>query len=229
MPAKVTKHLMMRSRNDAEKALRRELMLDAAQRVFFKKGFEHTVMDDIAHEAGLSRGLLYVYFKDKKGIYDALRVRATEALLNRMRDYVDAQTLGINKIQASGRAFYHFYRDDRRFYDCLSHSMSLNNQGTSKRFYDQTPEGEAIEKATMEVMVGAIQQGWEDGSLSKGNSDDPLEIALFLRGALHGIIMLQSELGSALLTQPAMNREEFIERAVVRLASVFATTQPHID
>ena len=46
----------------------------------------------------------------------------------------------------------------------------------------------------MELMVGAIRLGLEDGTINRDRIRDPLETALYLRGALHGVIMLcQSE------------------------------------
>ena len=57
-----------RSRNDDEKLQRRNSILKAARKIILSKGYEKTTMDDIARAAQLSRGLLYVYFKDKDDI-----------------------------------------------------------------------------------------------------------------------------------------------------------------
>jgi AcrR family transcriptional regulator len=49
---------------------RREQIMDAALRVFAKKGFARASNKDIAREAGITPGLIYHYFKSK---YDLLR------------------------------------------------------------------------------------------------------------------------------------------------------------
>jgi AcrR family transcriptional regulator len=219
----------MRSRNETQKAKRREVMLDAAQKVFFRQGFEQTTMDDIANETGFSRGLLYVYFADKKGIYDAIRVRATQTLHDRMRRYTDEQTRGIDKIKACGLAFYHFYRDDRLFYDCLSHNMSMNNQNSAALISERSDAVKIAEKQVMNIMLDAIRTGWSDASIRTSLSNDPLELALYMRGSLHGIIMLQSELGSAMLENATFNREQFIESGLERMTLLLATqTRPEV-
>ncbi len=51
---------------------RREEILDAATKVFATRGFVGTRMDDIVAESGLSKGLLYWYFKSKDALIVAL-------------------------------------------------------------------------------------------------------------------------------------------------------------
>jgi AcrR family transcriptional regulator len=47
----------------------RELVLDAAARVFAKRGFHATSLDAIAEEAGFSRGAVYYNFADKEELF----------------------------------------------------------------------------------------------------------------------------------------------------------------
>lgn len=55
-------------------------MLDSALRLFVTKGYDATSMDDIASDAGLTKGAVYFYFKDKLSLLHALLER-TEAEL----------------------------------------------------------------------------------------------------------------------------------------------------
>jgi AcrR family transcriptional regulator len=52
--------------------LRRSEILSAATKVFGNKGFDATLMDEIARAAGLAKGTLYLYFKSKDEIYQAV-------------------------------------------------------------------------------------------------------------------------------------------------------------
>src|ERR1700686_5698167 len=47
---------------------RREQIIDAAMRVFAQKGFARATNKDIAHEAGITAGLIYHYFKSKEDL-----------------------------------------------------------------------------------------------------------------------------------------------------------------
>ena len=49
-----------------------ELILDAARRVFTRKGFAAARMEDIAKEAGMNRALLHYYFRSKEKMFDLI-------------------------------------------------------------------------------------------------------------------------------------------------------------
>jgi len=51
---------------------RKSQILNAAESVFTKKGFNEARMDDIAEQTGLSKGTLYLYFKSKEDLIFAI-------------------------------------------------------------------------------------------------------------------------------------------------------------
>ena len=53
-------------RKEREKEHRRNTILDAAEEVFFSKGINLATMDEVAERAELSKGTLYLYFKNKE-------------------------------------------------------------------------------------------------------------------------------------------------------------------
>lgn len=55
-----------RTKEDAEKT--REALLDAAERVFLRRGVSTSTLNEIAKEAGLTRGALYWHFEDRKSV-----------------------------------------------------------------------------------------------------------------------------------------------------------------
>jgi AcrR family transcriptional regulator len=54
-----------------ESAKRRQI-IDGARAVFLAKGFDAASMNDIARAAGVSKGTLYVYFKHKEELFEAI-------------------------------------------------------------------------------------------------------------------------------------------------------------
>lgn len=65
-------------RKDVEIERTRRHIMDAAVRVFARKGFAQATMQDIAAEAEYSAPSLYSYFKGKQDILDALLVQLRE-------------------------------------------------------------------------------------------------------------------------------------------------------
>lgn len=53
-------------------AATRDQIVDAADRLFYRHGYEHTSFADIAGAVGLSRGNFYYHFKSKDAILDAV-------------------------------------------------------------------------------------------------------------------------------------------------------------
>jgi AcrR family transcriptional regulator len=56
------------------RAAQRQRILDAARRCFMREGFHATSMQDILTEAQLSAGGLYLYFKSKEEIIEAIAI-----------------------------------------------------------------------------------------------------------------------------------------------------------
>lgn len=62
----------------------RESIVEAADRLFYRQGYENTSFADIADAVGLSRGNFYYHFKSKDRILDAVieeRLRLTRTML----------------------------------------------------------------------------------------------------------------------------------------------------
>jgi TetR/AcrR family transcriptional regulator, fatty acid metabolism regulator protein len=71
---------------------KRQLILDAAVRVFARQGFHTSRVSDIADEAGVAYGLVYHYFGSKEEVLDTLFLERWGILLDAIRD-VDARRL----------------------------------------------------------------------------------------------------------------------------------------
>ncbi len=71
-----------------KEADRRQQILDAAQKVFAKKGFEGASIKDLAKAARISPGLLYWYFKDKAHIFVTLLSERIEAVFGSLPENI---------------------------------------------------------------------------------------------------------------------------------------------
>ena len=69
------------SRREREKVQRREDLLRAAKKVFFKKGIHTATIDDVAHEAEVGKGTVYLYFDTKETILAHLLLEGLDMLV----------------------------------------------------------------------------------------------------------------------------------------------------
>ncbi len=72
--------MVRRTKEDA--LATRTSLLDAAERLFQAKGVSRTSLNDIAVEAGTTRGAIYWHFKDKADVFNAMMDRVTLPLEN---------------------------------------------------------------------------------------------------------------------------------------------------
>lgn len=209
----------LKTRREKEKQARYEAILDAAELAFSEKGYERTSMDDIARTAALSRALLYVYFKDKAAIQHGIMLRAGHSLCRRFEEARQTADTGLAQISAMGVAYYQFYRDQPDYFSALT------TASTAMAEADDELAGEMFccKAQTMDLMVGAIHLGLEDGTMNRDRIHDPVETALYLRGALHGVIMLcQSEMAESGL-EDSFTAESLIRHTMEMLTSSIAS------
>ena len=101
---------------DAKKEKKRSAIIQASLRVFARKGYETTALDEVAREAGLAKGTLYLYFKDKEDLY--FQVMLT--VLERFEAFVGKQTMQtqnpLEKMAAVARAQIGFFADNPSYF-----------------------------------------------------------------------------------------------------------------
>ena len=91
---------------------KRRLILDAAVRVFARRGFHACRVSDIAEEAGVAYGLVYHYFASKDEVLDTLFLERWNVMLDMIRE-VDAQPIPVRaKLAAIVSFIVESYRHD---------------------------------------------------------------------------------------------------------------------
>ena len=80
-------------RAEAARAARREEILAAARRVFAERGFRGTTIADIAEEAKIALGTIYLYFPSKEDVFAALNQRLGEIIVEAITRSGDDSTL----------------------------------------------------------------------------------------------------------------------------------------
>jgi TetR/AcrR family transcriptional repressor of nem operon len=68
-------------RSPSTRPIAKEKLLDAAERLMLAKGFVATTVDEICHEAGLTKGSFFHYFKSKENLGKAVLDRFCQVRL----------------------------------------------------------------------------------------------------------------------------------------------------
>jgi AcrR family transcriptional regulator len=90
---------------------RTEEILGAAFRVFSIKGYHNATVDDIAQEAGISKGTCYQYFMGKEDIFIATMERTLSTLLAEADAAAGEAKDALMRLGIEGLTFISKYRD----------------------------------------------------------------------------------------------------------------------
>ena len=103
----------IQERKQRERERRRQQIIVAAKRVFSERGFSKATMEDIAREAELSPGTLYLYFKNKDELYASLSLRILQYMNIRLEDVKkEKDSNPEQKIASIKEALYDVYQFD---------------------------------------------------------------------------------------------------------------------
>lgn len=147
---------MARNKNPEETV---QLILDVAYRLFMKKGYEYTSIQDIIDNlGGLSKGAIYHHFKSKEDILIAVIERMTaqsNQLLANVRDRSDLN--GKEKLKTIFKA-------------SISRPVQQEIFATAPNFHNNSKLlvgllQDTMEEATPNYILPIIEEGIKDGSI----------------------------------------------------------------
>ncbi|MDR3372831.1 MAG: TetR/AcrR family transcriptional regulator [Ancalomicrobiaceae bacterium] len=85
---------------------RRQAILDAALDVFAAEGFTAARLDDVAAKAGVAKGTIYLFFKDKEELFEQIVVAAISPVLARLEALAEAETMPLDQVLETVFAFF---------------------------------------------------------------------------------------------------------------------------
>lgn len=91
---------------------RRRLILDAAVRVFARKGYHACRVSDIAEEAGVAHGLLYHYFPSKEAVLETVFSETWRDLLAAVRAVEEADAPARERLRQVAAILLRSWRRD---------------------------------------------------------------------------------------------------------------------
>ena len=85
---------------EQSRAAYQEIILEAAERIFVRRGFSGTRMSDVAREAGVATGTMYNYFEGKDELFRSLMQLRGEQFLDQIAHIYRRENDPIERIEA---------------------------------------------------------------------------------------------------------------------------------
>lgn len=144
-------------RKEREKQKRKELIIRAAEKVFFSQGFERSTMDDIAEEAELSKGTLYLYFKSKEDLHISVVHKVGSRLKASMMGIENLDEDAFEKLVSMGRATIEFAN---KFPDQMKSIMLIESFELQQTSYSTSQLKDVIFKdSPVGIVIRIVEQG----------------------------------------------------------------------
>jgi len=180
-----------RKRERRPPEVRRAQILDAAARVFVEKGPSAATMDDVAAEAGVAKGTIYLYFDSKEQLLRSLGNRYTEELVQRSGELLEEDGPGslLERLYAFLQELIDFHFAERELHRLLFHGGAVS-------------EAEAM-RVLRELLRSFIQRGVASGEFEVTDVGFTTD---FLLQGLHGALV-------STLHEQSPNRDRFLRSA----------------
>jgi AcrR family transcriptional regulator len=112
-----------------------EVLIRAAEIVLGREGYERVTMRDIAAEAGCVPGTLYLYFRNKQSVVDAIAARHSQVVLHRFQEALASVADPLEKLAAITRVLVTYVHSNRASYRIIRSVM----RARSVSFPDSLP------------------------------------------------------------------------------------------
>lgn len=164
-----------RSKEEVVQEYRIQSIQEATMRVIARKGMAAATMQEIAEEAGVAKGTIYLYFRDRDELVEKTFESAMAQLGVELDEVVRREGLFEEKIRAIVSGYLSFFAKNREFFR-LYLSMRLA-EGTPERQRRHKTSCEPRYRMRINQFAAFLEDAMNRGQIRRG---DPRRMALFI-------------------------------------------------
>lgn len=166
---------MPKSKEDVVQEFRVQSIQEAAIRVISRKGMASATMQEIAEEAGVAKGTIYLYFRDREELVEKTFETAIGELHKRVDAALDSEGTFEQRLRAMTTAKLAFFNQNREFFR-LYHALKMPEGNVSQqRRQKRTCQPQF--RARVERVATALKEAMDAGEI---RPLDPNRLALIL-------------------------------------------------
>lgn len=154
---------------------KRRRILDAAVSVFAQHGFYNAKVSQIAKEAGVADGTIYLYFKNKEDILIQVFIDAMDEILRRQEEAIGQVSDPIDRLRTFIRVHFASVAESRAMAEVIT--VELRQSSKFMRNTDMKPFGRYLS-----MIARIVDDGVRTGVFARGS--DPRLIARAVFGAV---------------------------------------------
>ncbi|MCG8374309.1 MAG: TetR/AcrR family transcriptional regulator [Balneolales bacterium] len=171
-------------RKEREKAQKRASIIESAEALILEKGLDQLNMDQVAERSEISKGTVYLYFKNKTDLVLAICDKASTLMNEKTSKVLTQNITGLQMVYQMGINFIEFVSEHPEYNRAI---RFMDNFRNTEQVLTSEYMGACIQnrQESFRAMVRAIQIGMQDGSIN--DTYDPNQLALLLWATSHGV------------------------------------------
>lgn len=194
------------SRREKDKQAREMEIINAAEKIFFEKGYDGGSMDEIASEAQFTKRTIYQYFTNKEDLFFAVALKCFERLFIYFEEAMSKGVNGYDKFRLSGRAYFQFSKDFPPAFRLLNYcNLIKSNKDSSSNFQRMMLIGNEM----FQMFAETIEEGKKDGSVRADL--DPNMGAYSVVYLAIGFLNIITEKGENIQKYHRIGKDDFID------------------
>lgn len=186
------------TRRHKEIELKRNDIIDAAEKLFFSKGYENTSMDEVAKEAEYSKRTLYAYFNSKEQIYFEIMIRGYRLLIATLEDALRKEAPA-DSIEELRLLFFTLFKFSTQYRAYLQAIMEYETKEWNEQAEIDSQSRDTcyqLGETLFDILARVLRKGKANGSLRQGL--DCEKTALVLWSCTIGIFAVREKKSSYL-------------------------------
>ncbi len=175
-------------RKEREKQMRKEMILQASESVFFEKGLRGATLEEVAERAEVSKGTIYLYFASKEDLYYSLMTKALSMLLKFFEDTKPDESDPRSALPQFGAAYLKFSREQSYLFKMLAAvDNPVVNEQVSQEVSSELAE---MSDKVLSYVAKFVQKGIDLGKFR--NDLSSYEAVILFWVSLSGVLNLKA-------------------------------------
>ncbi|MGA7613975.1 MAG: TetR/AcrR family transcriptional regulator [Thermoanaerobaculia bacterium] len=177
-------HAKQKSKEEVVEEFRVSSITEAAMRVIARKGLAGATMQEVAHEAGVAKGTLYLYFSDREDLFEKTSEYACTYLTGQADEALRSEGSFADRLRALVRSQLEAFDRNQEFFRAF---VAMAEQRQPSRSSHSRNTVQKMQTTRMsEFFAGAIAAG-------ELRDVDPGRLAVFFVEGLKGVILRRLE------------------------------------
>ena len=140
-----------------------DIILKTAKDMFSRKGFEGTIMDELAKKAGVNKATIYYHFKNKEALYEHVFTECIKKVVEDLEKSVSEVKDAKEGLRLYIDTFYFHAKRDRTFIGLFLREIAGGGRSFPKKAME-------IFLRVLSILEEILKKGYENGVFRKSDT-----------------------------------------------------------